>query len=141
MREQTTAKLGAAALLAAGALLCGAGPALADNGGGPGEGTSARSADGPSVLAGHCWKDNDGRNRWWCHNIVGMPVYSHPNTGSTVVGYIGTNPSWFYCNYNTGAPHGGPHSQRYLLTVADNGAEGYVNDNDIIDETDPLWAC
>lgn len=140
MRERTAAKLGAATLLAAGSLLCGAGAAQADDGGGPEARTAARSADAPSVRAGHCWKDNDGRNRWWCHNIVDMPVYKYPRTSSAVVGWIGTNPSWFNCK-KWGEAHSGPHPHRYLDTVADNGEHGYVSDNHIIDETDPVEAC
>ncbi|MGY1440050.1 hypothetical protein [Streptomyces reniochalinae] len=105
--------------------------------------SAAPSVDSAHVetQAGKCWRDNDGRLRYWCHNRVGAFVYSHPNTGSKVVGYIDSNPSWFECNYDTGANHGGPHPTRYLYTTADNGKEGYVSDNEIIDETDPLPAC
>lgn len=98
---------------------------------------SASAADG-------CRPDG---NRHWCDNVVGAPVYGtvgnnhiYPDP-NTVVGYMNSNPSWFYCKMDGQDWVGGPHPTRWLMTVADNGRLGFMKDTDIISETDPVRDC
>ncbi|WP_327657853.1 hypothetical protein [Streptomyces sp. NBC_00483] len=98
---------------------------------------TASAADG-------CWQDG---NRHWCHNVAGAPVYGtignnhlYPDPGR-VVGYMNSNPSWFYCKMDGQDWVGGPHPTRWLMTVADNGQLGFMKDTDIYSETDPVRDC
>lgn len=93
-----------------------------------------------------CWT-NDGGTRWYCNNVPGAPVYgiignnhSYPDP-SVVVGYMNSNPSWFYCKLDGQAWVGGPHPTRWLMTVADNGRLGFMKDTAISSETDPVRNC
>ncbi|MFJ8062747.1 hypothetical protein [Streptomyces sp. NPDC096142] len=103
-------------------------------------------ATAPSAAAaGACW--NDGSTKWWCNNISGAPVYGtvgnnhiYPDP-NTIVGYMNSNPSWFYCKEDNQAWVGGPHSTRWEMTVADNGRLGFMKDTAISSETDPLPNC
>jgi hypothetical protein len=128
----------------------------------PGRGTKARRvgallaataltvgvavATAPSAAAASpCW--NDGSTKWWCNNVSGAPVYGtvgdnhiYPDP-NTVVGYMYSNPSWFYCKEDDQAWVGGPHSTRWEMTVADNGRLGFMKDTAISSETDPLPNC
>jgi hypothetical protein len=128
----------------------------------PGRGTKARRvgallaataltmgvavATAPSAAAASpCW--NDGSTKWWCNNVSGARVYGtvgdnhiYPDP-NTVVGYMYSNPSWFYCKEDDQAWVGGPHSTRWEMTVADNGRLGFMKDTAISSETDPLPNC
>jgi hypothetical protein len=128
----------------------------------PGRGTKARRvgallaataltvgvavATAPSAAAASpCW--NDGSTKWWCNNVSGAPVYGtvgdnhiYPDP-NTVVGYMYSNPSWFYCKEDGQAWVGGPHPTRWLMTVADNGQLGFMKDTAIYSETDPVLDC
>ncbi|MEV5445185.1 hypothetical protein AB0N23_21995 [Streptomyces sp. NPDC052644] len=86
-----------------------------------------------------CWPKS-GSYYYWCNNIPGSPVYSTADY-KTVVGYMYSNPSWFQCRYEYGPNHGGPHPTRWLYTQADNGAWGFMNDNHIHSETNPVPVC
>ncbi|MGW2768526.1 hypothetical protein [Streptomyces sp. NPDC001275] len=50
-------------------------------------------------------------------------------------------PSWFVCKFDGGQNHGGPHPTRWVYTQADNGVWGWMSDNDIASETNPLPSC
>jgi hypothetical protein len=96
--------------------------------------------------ASNCWPDGDG-NRYWCNNVSGAPVYGsignsrlYPDPNK-VVGTMFSNPSWFYCKLDDQAWVGGPHPTRWLMTVADNGAFGWMKDTAIYSETDPVRDC
>lgn len=101
---------------------------------------SAESATMGTRDVGICWLHDDNF-RWWCYNKVGAKVYAGKGTGTGVVGSIRSNPSWFYCRADDGQNHGGPHPRRWVLTVADNGERGWVSDNDIADDTNPMRKC
>lgn len=108
---------------------------------GVGMAPSASAAPTPDrdaqAAAANCWYSS---NHWWCHNRVPSAVVAD-NTTNVVVGYLYTNPSWFICR-NEGLYHGqGPHPYRWIYTVADNGARGWVKDSDIVEETDILPTC
>lgn len=117
-----------ASFLAATALAAGAVVALA-----PG----ASAAD-------NCWQDG---NRYWCHNVSGAAVFGSVGNNhlypdpTVVVGYMNSNPSWFYCKLDGQAWVGGPHPTRWLMTVADNGQLGWMKDTAISSETDPVRNC
>ncbi|WP_055711968.1 hypothetical protein [Streptomyces torulosus] len=96
--------------------------------------------------ASNCWRHEDG-NRYWCQNVSGAPVYGsignsrlYPDPNQ-VVGTMFSNPSWFYCKLDDQAWVGGPHPTRWLRTVADNGAYGWMKDTAIYSETDPVRDC
>lgn len=95
------------------------------------------ASKGESVgTANACWSDG----KWWCNNVAGAPIYASGST--TVVGHVETNPSVFVCRSDNGGNHGGPHPTRWEWTQADDtGAWGWMNDNDISSETDPLPVC
>ncbi|WP_411146047.1 hypothetical protein [Streptomyces sp. x-80] len=103
-------------------------------------------ATAPSAAAAsNCWPGES--NRWYCNNVSGAPVYgiignnhSYPDP-NTVVGYMNSNPSWFYCKMDGQAWVGGPHPTRWLMTVADNGRLGFMKDTAISSETDPVRDC
>ncbi|WP_433544454.1 hypothetical protein ACQPZG_04550 (plasmid) [Streptomyces sp. CA-294286] len=93
-----------------------------------------------------CWT-NDGGIKWYCNNVSGAPVYGtvgnnhlYPDP-TKVVGYMYSNPSWFYCKLDGQAWVGGPHPTRWLMTVADNGKLGFMKDTAIYSETDPVRNC
>ncbi|CAL9325753.1 hypothetical protein ABZ568_37970 [Streptomyces olindensis] len=108
-------------------------------------GLGVAMAPGASA-ADNCWADGDGI-RSWCHNVSGAPVYGYIGNNhiypdpTKVVGYMYSNPSWFYCKLDGQAWVGGPHPTRWLLTVADNGKLGYMKDTAIYSETDPVRNC
>ncbi|MFJ1650669.1 hypothetical protein ACIOC2_04465 [Streptomyces sp. NPDC088337] len=52
-----------------------------------------------------------------------------------------SNPSWFVCKFDGGQNHGGPHPTRWVWTQADNGAWGWMSDNNIASETNPQPTC
>ncbi|MFJ2163638.1 hypothetical protein [Streptomyces sp. NPDC087856] len=128
----------------------------------PGRGTKARRAGAllaataltvgvavataPSAAAASpCWSGD--ANKWWCNNVSGAPVYGtvgdnhlYPDP-NVVVGYMYSNPSWFYCKEDNQAWVGGPHSTRWEMTVADNGRLGFMKDTAIASETNPLPNC
>lgn len=116
-------------ILAVVVLACGAGVAVA----------------GPASAASDCWPG--GGNRWWCENVPGAPVYGWIGNNNIypdpdrVVGYMYSNPSWFYCKMDGQAWVGGPHPTRWLMTVADNGELGFMKDTAIYSETNPLPDC
>jgi hypothetical protein len=98
-----------------------------------------------AAAASNCWPGES--NRWYCNNVSGAPVYgiignnhSYPDP-NTVVGYMNSNPSWFYCKMDGQAWVGGPHPTRWLMTVADNGRLGFMKDTAISSETDPVRDC
>ncbi|MFD0023004.1 hypothetical protein [Streptomyces sp. NPDC058382] len=101
----------------------------------------------PSAHAAtNCAPDSDGI-RWYCNNVSGAPVYgiignnhSYPDA-SKVVGYMYSNPSWFYCKLDGQDWVGGPHPTRWLMTVADNGQLGFMKDTAISSETNPVRNC
>lgn len=107
----------------------------------------ATTVASPSASAASgCWAYGDN-NRSWCENVSGAPVFGsvgnnhlYPNPDQ-VVGYMNSNPSWFYCKMDDQAYVGGPHPTRWLRTVADNGASGWMRDTDIYSETDPVRDC
>jgi hypothetical protein len=78
---------------------------------------------------------------WYCDNVHGAPVWYQPNVLGGVAGYMQTRPSWYYCRTDKGGYVGGPHPNRWLSTVADNGKAGWMKDTDIYSETDPLPPC
>ncbi|MFB7326641.1 MULTISPECIES: hypothetical protein [unclassified Streptomyces] len=92
---------------------------------------------GNAQAASPCWKSGSA---WYCNNASGAKVYKSTNTGS-VVGRMYSNPSWFVCKFDGGQNHGGPHPTRWVYTQADNGARGWMSDNDITSETNPLPSC
>ncbi|MFJ2864166.1 hypothetical protein [Kitasatospora sp. NPDC087314] len=100
----------------------------------------------PSASAAdNCWPGEN--NRWYCYNVPGSPVYGtvgnnhlYPDP-STIVGYMNSNPSWFSCKEDGQAWVGGPHPNRWLMTVADNGQLGFMKDTAITSETDPVPNC
>ncbi len=64
-------------------------------------GFGAVAAPSADAAAG-CWNNDDGI-KWYCNNVSGAPVYgiignnhSYPDPGK-IVGYMYSNPSWFYC--------------------------------------------
>ena len=134
MRKKGAASRGARArkigtLLAATALTAGLGVATAPS----------------AAAASPCWTNGD--NKWWCNNVSGAPVYGwvgdnhqYPDP-HTVVGYMYSNPSWFWCKEDNQAWVGGPHSTRWEMTVADNGQLGFMKDTAISSETDPVPDC
>ena len=66
--------------------------------------------------------------------------FEYPNPNQ-VVGTMNTNPSWFFCKMDNQAWVGGPHPNRWIKTVADNGKLGWMKDTAIFSETDPLRDC
>ncbi|MGK5548152.1 hypothetical protein ACSNOH_25980 [Streptomyces sp. URMC 127] len=84
-----------------------------------------------------CWYSG---NHWWCNNRVGAPVYQ-AGSEQVVAGYMYSNPSWFVCRTEGGAHSGGPHPTRHIWTQADNGAWGWMHDDQISSETNPLPTC
>ncbi|MFF4509301.1 hypothetical protein [Streptomyces sp. NPDC001401] len=102
-------------------------------------------ATAPSAAAASsCWYSN---TYWWCNNVSGAPVYGtvgnnhlYPDP-NTIVGYMYSNPSYFYCKEDDQAWVGGPHPTRWEMTVADNGQLGFMKDTAIYSETDPLPNC
>ncbi|MFC0548885.1 hypothetical protein [Kutzneria chonburiensis] len=77
-------------------------------------------------------------NDWYCNNKPGIAVtYAYK-----IVGYLDTGRNAFDCRYDSGDYHGGPHPYRWIYTQADHtGKYGFVSDNDIYDNTDPLRSC
>jgi hypothetical protein len=99
----------------------------------------------PASAAGGCWPGD--HNQWWCNNVSGAPVYGtvgdnhiYPDP-TTTVGYMYSNPSWFFCKMDGQAWVGGPHPTRWLMTVADNGRLGFMKDTAISSETDSVRDC
>ncbi len=92
---------------------------------------------GSAQAASPCWQDG---SVWYCNNATGAKVYKGANTHE-VVGRMYSNPSWFVCKFDGGQNHGGPHPTRWVWTQADNGNTGWMSDNDITSETDPLPSC
>ncbi|GAA2918256.1 hypothetical protein [Streptomyces mexicanus] len=97
----------------------------------------ALSAAGGAQAANPCWRSG---SVWYCNNATGAKVYAGANTGSEI-GRMYSNPSWFVCKFDGGQNHGGPHPHRWVYTQADNGKWGWMSDNDISSETDPLPSC
>jgi hypothetical protein len=94
---------------------------------------AASEGDGIGT-ANSCWYDG----KWWCNNVAGAPIY---DSNYNVVGHVETNPSIFVCRAE-GGDHGGTHPTRWEYTQADDtGAWGWMSDNDISSETDPLPVC
>ncbi|MER5489434.1 hypothetical protein ABT024_40640 [Streptomyces sp. NPDC002812] len=96
------------------------------------------SAAGSAQAANPCWKSG---SVWYCNNATGANVYASTNTSSGVVGRMYSNPSFFVCKFDGGQNHGGPHPTRWVWTQADNGKWGWMSDNDIVSETNPLPSC
>ncbi|WP_329579038.1 hypothetical protein [Streptomyces sp. NBC_01361] len=106
--------------------------------------TVAGAAAPSASAAGGCWQSG---GRWWCNNVSGAPVYGtmgastqYPDP-SRVVGYMNSNPSWFFCKMDGQNWVGGPHPTRWEFTVADNGEYGWMKDTAISSETNPLPNC
>ncbi|MEV5724908.1 MULTISPECIES: hypothetical protein [Streptomyces] len=95
--------------------------------------TSAANAQ----AAAPCWQDG---SVWYCNNATGANVYAGANS-NRVVGRMYSNPSFFVCKFDGGQNHGGPHPTRWVHTQADNGQWGWMSDNDISSETNPLPSC
>lgn len=102
--------------------------------------------------ASSCWDAGftapDAEHRlheaYYCNNVSPTYAYSNPSLDWDVVGTLVSNPSWFVCSMDNGAPNGevnGPHPTRWLYTQTDTGAWGWVSDNKILSETDPVPTC
>ncbi|MFE2264123.1 hypothetical protein [Streptomyces griseosporeus] len=92
---------------------------------------------GSAQAANPCWRDG---SVYYCDNATGARVYAGANTNE-VVGRMYSDPSWFVCKFDGGQNHGGPHPNRWLYTQADNGRWGWMSDNDIASETNPVPSC
>lgn len=120
-----TTMLRKALALGAAAVTAGAGAAL------------TLTTAGAAQAAAPCWRDG---SVWYCSNATGANVYAGANS-NRVVGRMYSNPSFFVCKFDGGQNHGGPHPTRWVYTQADNGEWGWMSDNDISSETDPLPSC
>lgn len=92
---------------------------------------------GSAQAADPCWREG---TTWYCYNASGANVYAGPNT-SQVVGQMFSTRSTFSCKTDGGQNHGGPHPTRWLSTQADNGRWGWMSDNNISSNTDPVPSC
>lgn len=103
-----------------------------------GHGRPATAAAGAAhERADGCWQDG---GRWYCRNRAHAPI----RQGDRVVGYVVTTTSVFRCRSDAGENHGGTHPTRWVYTQADEPASrpwGWMSDNDIYSETDPLPVC
>lgn len=98
----------------------------------------ASASSRAAAAAPACWWDG-GKGHWYCNNRRHAPLYD----GDRIVGYVDTTTSWFRCRRDGGRNHGGPHPTRWELTRADTAGNpwGWMSDNDISSETDPLPTC
>lgn len=88
----------------------------------------------------------DGSGYYWCYNVSGAPVYdSRESDGypvpDRIVGFMYSTHSWFICRREDGPNVGGPHPNRWLFTMADNGAWGWMKDTLISSETNSVRPC
>ena len=85
--------------------------------------------------AGTCWdagftaKDplNNVHEVSYCNNVSPTTAYGWASYDWPAVGTLTSNPSWFVCKIDNGAPNGevnGPHHNRWLWTQTDTGAWG-----------------
>lgn len=103
--------------------------------------TTASVVSATPALASVPCSFREANGHWYCDNVHGAPVYYAPTPTFGIAGYMFTRPSWFICRTDKGGYVGGPHPNRWLFTVADNGKSGYMADTDIYSETDPVPVC
>lgn len=89
----------------------------------------------------------DGSQRTYpaylCANVSGAAIYNE-ESWPWAADYLSTTTSWFVCKIDYGGDNGadGPHPNRWLYTQGDDeGAWGWVSDNDIYSETNPVPNC